>query len=180
VATAESAERKAERIGARKPMTMKTKKTKRTAKARADSLQRLVRRRKEQMALEALVALALRPELMKPPTDAEIEKWMKEYDEGKHPLSKEGKEALDRADKRFRQQLREHIAKTGNDIYGRNAELALANWMQDVTSLLCYQPEVPHAHKESLVAALDRYTKARAAKSPNAELSEPARENQKP
>lgn len=155
-------------------MTMKSKQTKRTAKARADSLQHPVRRRKEYRALEALVALALRPELMKPPTDEEIERFMREYDEGKHPLSKEGKEALDRASKRFRQELREHAAKTGNDIYGKNAELALANWMQDVTSLLCYQPEVPHAHKESLVAALDRYTKARAAKSPNDQAQRPA------
>lgn len=50
-------------------------------------------------------------------------------------------------------------------------DLALANWMQDVTSLLCYQPEVPHAHKVSLVEALDLYTKrcaeADASKSPN-------------
>lgn len=50
-------------------------------------------------------------------------------------------------------------------------DLALANWMQDVTSLLCYQPEVPHAHKASLVEALDHYTKrcaeADASSSPN-------------
>jgi len=38
-------------------------------------------------------------------------------------------------------------------------DLALQLWMQDVTSLLCYQPEVPHAHKESLVKALDHYNK---------------------
>ena len=38
-------------------------------------------------------------------------------------------------------------------------DLALQCWMQDVTSLLCYQPEVPHAHKESLVKALEHYNK---------------------
>lgn len=44
---------------------------------------------------------------------------------------------------------------------GSDAEkdLALQLWMQDVTSLLCYQPEVPLAHKESLVKALDHYNK---------------------
>jgi hypothetical protein len=47
-----AAERKAERIGARKPMTMKTKKTKRTAAARADSLQRLVSRCSEERILQ--------------------------------------------------------------------------------------------------------------------------------
>jgi len=36
-------------------------------------------------------------------------------------------------------------------------ELRLYLWMQDITSLLCYQPEVPHAHKESLVKALNDY-----------------------
>lgn len=57
-------------------------------------------------------------------------------------------------------------------------DLALQNWMQDVTSLLCYQPEVPHAHKESLVKALDHYTKQCAeldeAKRHNAEVRDPA------
>jgi hypothetical protein len=43
--------------------------------------------------------------------------------------------------------------------------------MQDVTSLLCYQPEVPHAHKESLVKALDHYNKQ------CAELDEAKRHN---
>ena len=43
--------------------------------------------------------------------------------------------------------------------------------MQDVTSLLCYQPEVPHAHKESLVKALDHYNKR------CAELDEAKRHN---
>ena len=42
--------------------------------------------------------------------------------------------------------------------WAASKDLALANWMQDMTSLLCYQPEVPHAHKESLVTSLDRYT----------------------
>jgi len=50
--------------------------------------------------------------------------------------------------------------ESANDIYGSPVDLALANWMQDVTSLLCYQAEVPHAHKESLVAALHRHTQA--------------------
>ena len=54
--------------------------------------------------------------------------------------------------------------KEGHEKYIRaeNAQekdLALRQWMQDVTSLLCYQPEVPHAHKESLVRALDHYIK---------------------
>lgn len=39
-------------------------------------------------------------------------------------------------------------------------EFALQQWMQDVTSLLCYQPEVPLKHKESLVKALDNYFNA--------------------
>ena len=43
--------------------------------------------------------------------------------------------------------------------YAASKDLALQSWMQDVTSLLCYQPEVPHAHKESLVKALDHYNK---------------------
>lgn len=50
-------------------------------------------------------------------------------------------------------------------------DLALQNWMQDVTSLLCYQPEVPHAHKESLVKTLDHYNKQ------CAELDESKRHN---
>ena len=52
-------------------------------------------------------------------------------------------------------------------------DLALQLWMQDVTSLLCYQPEVAHAHKESLVKALDHYNKR------CAELDEAQRHNGK-
>lgn len=51
-----------------------------------------------------------------------------------------------------------HRRSVQPDGWAASKDLALANWMQDVTSLLCYQPEVPHAHKESLVKALDRYT----------------------
>jgi len=67
--------------------------------------------------------------------------------------------------KRRQAELR-HREEHSNDLYGKRypVEEALANWMQDVTSLLCYQPSVPDAHKESLVAALHRHTKARAAR----------------
>ena len=44
------------------------------------------------------------------------------------------------------------------DGWAASKDLALANWMQDVTSLLCALGMVPHDHKESLVKALDRYT----------------------
>lgn len=37
--------------------------------------------------------------------------------------------------------------------------LAVKQWMQDVTSLLCYQPDIPMEHKKSLVEALDRVIK---------------------
>ena len=63
-------------------------------------------------------------------------------------------------------------------------DLALQLWMQDVTSLLCYQPEVPHAHKESLVKALDHYNKQCAeceqAKRQNAALSDAATKGKQP
>lgn len=39
-------------------------------------------------------------------------------------------------------------------------EFALQLWMQDVTSLLCYQPEVLLKHKESMTKALDKYFNA--------------------
>lgn len=57
------------------------------------------------------------------------------------------------------------------DCCAASKDLALQLWMQDVTSLLCYQPEVPHAHKESLVKALDHYNKR------CAELDEAKRHN---
>jgi len=57
------------------------------------------------------------------------------------------------------------------DCCAASKDLALQCWMQDVTSLLCYQPEVPHAHKESLVKALDHYNKQ------CAELDEAKRHN---
>lgn len=34
---------------------------------------------------------------------------------------------------------------------------ALGKWMQEVTQLLCYQPEVPMKHKEELCNALNEY-----------------------
>lgn len=36
---------------------------------------------------------------------------------------------------------------------------ALFKWMQEVTSLLCYQPEVPMTHKEDLCTALNDYSR---------------------
>lgn len=40
------------------------------------------------------------------------------------------------------------------------AEKALHQWMQEVTSILCYQPEIPLAHKTDLANALAEYEKA--------------------
>ena len=34
---------------------------------------------------------------------------------------------------------------------------AMTKWMEEVTSLLCFQPEVPLKHKEDLCAALNSY-----------------------
>jgi hypothetical protein len=57
-------------------------------------------------------------------------------------------------------------------------DIALWNWMQDITSLVCYQPEVPMKHKESLCAAMARYTGCRsnlqATQPPNARGEQPA------
>jgi hypothetical protein len=36
-------------------------------------------------------------------------------------------------------------------------DLALRQWMQEVTWLLCYQTEVPHGHKDSVTKSLDRF-----------------------
>ena len=34
---------------------------------------------------------------------------------------------------------------------------AMTKWMEEVTALLCFQPEVPLKHKEDLCAALNDY-----------------------
>ena len=51
------------------------------------------------------------------------------------------------------------LIEAARDPFQQEKDLVLRQWMQDVTSLLCYQPEVPYAHKESLVKALDHYIK---------------------
>lgn len=42
---------------------------------------------------------------------------------------------------------------------------AMAAWMDEVTSLLCYQPEVPLKHKEDLCNALNEFKRFRQAES---------------
>ena len=37
---------------------------------------------------------------------------------------------------------------------------ALESWMREVTDLLCYQPEIPMAHKQTMVDAFAKYRKA--------------------
>lgn len=46
------------------------------------------------------------PAQEKPPTDAEVQQWLRECDEGKHPLSAEDQAALDRASAEFPAKLR--------------------------------------------------------------------------
>lgn len=70
-------------------------------------------RRLELRALEALVAHALRPEL-NPPTESEIDQFIREYDEGKHPLSPEDEAALERAHGEFVRKLHAIYAKPPN------------------------------------------------------------------
>jgi hypothetical protein len=36
----------------------------------------------------------------------------------------------------------------------------LEAWMKEVTDLLCYQPEVPLAHKQAVVEAMQAFTKS--------------------
>lgn len=54
--------------------------------------------------IEALIAMALSPNLSPELTDAEIDQFIKEYDEGKHPLSDADKDAM--ATGGFRQYLK--------------------------------------------------------------------------
>lgn len=39
----------------------------------------------------------------------------------------------------------------------RATEQRLEAWMREVTDLLCYQPEVPMAHKTALVEAMQNF-----------------------
>lgn len=89
------------------------------SKRKAGSLKRRVNRRRENRALDALIALALHPLSSKQPTDAEIDKFLSECKQGKHKLNAETKAALDRAGHDFLLKLKEHMGKTGNTIYGK-------------------------------------------------------------
>lgn len=63
----------------------------------------------EQHALEALIALTLREP--PPPTDAEIEQFIREYDAGMHRLSAEDEAALEGSFLKFREELRKLYEK---------------------------------------------------------------------
>lgn len=64
----------------------------------------------EDRAIEALIALALFPERT-PPTDEEIETFLKEFDEGKHPLTPEDEDALARSRPRLMEMLKASTRK---------------------------------------------------------------------
>jgi len=74
---------------------------------------RISRRRAEDRAIEALIALALFPDRT-PPTDEEIEKFIKEFDEGKHPLTQEDEDALARSRPRLMEMLKASTRKPAN------------------------------------------------------------------
>lgn len=96
-------------------------KTKHKPKRATGSLKRRVSRRRETRAIDALIALALHPSSTKPPTDAEIEQFLKECRAGKHKLNAEAKSALDHKQHKFLIELKKHIGKTGNTVYGKPA-----------------------------------------------------------
>lgn len=58
--------------------------------------------RAEDRAIEALIAIAPTP-----PTDEEIERFVKEFDEGKHQLTPEDEAALERSRPRFMEMLKQ-------------------------------------------------------------------------
>lgn len=50
-----------------------------------------------------------------------------------------------------------HRACKWNENMDEEKQKALLRWIEEVTFLLCYQPEIPQAHKQSLFAAMDDY-----------------------